>query len=96
MAKEHKRLGDMLLEEQLITAADLQSAIVEQRSSGHLLGATLIRMGFISEIALLRMLERQLHLSLRQITVYSVGTPQFKHVGTVSSVKTRMRIRRSK
>ncbi|MEO5616571.1 MAG: ATPase, T2SS/T4P/T4SS family [Candidatus Eisenbacteria bacterium] len=64
MAKDHKRLGDMLLEEKLISADDLQLAIEDQRKTGHLLGATLIKLGFVTEDSLLRMLQRQLHLPL--------------------------------
>jgi len=68
MAKEHKRLGDMLLEAKLISAADLQLAIEEQRKTGHLLGATLIKLGLVSEEALLKLLQQQLHLPLVDLT----------------------------
>ncbi len=64
MAKEHKRLGDLLLEEKLITADDLAAAVAQQRRTGQLLGATLIQMGFITEDVLLRHLQRQLGLPL--------------------------------
>ena len=45
MPKEHKRLGDLLLEEKLITPEDLSAAVAEQRKTGQLLGATLIQLG---------------------------------------------------
>ena len=62
MAKEHKRLGDLLLAEKLITAEQLDNAVTEQRRSGQLLGATLIQMGLVSETVLLHYLQRQLGL----------------------------------
>jgi len=80
MAKDHKRLGDMLLEENLITAADLQTAIEEQRKSGQLLGATLIALGLISEDALVRLLQRQLHLPLVDLNDLVVDEAVIHHV----------------
>jgi len=64
MAKEHKRLGELLIEAQLITPENLQSAIAEQRRTGQLLGGTLINMGLVTEHALLQQLQRQLGLAL--------------------------------
>ena len=45
MANDHKRLGDLLLEEKLITAEDLSAAVAAQRKNGQLLGATLVQLG---------------------------------------------------
>jgi type IV pilus assembly protein PilB len=64
MPKEHKRLGDLLLEEKLITPEDLSAAVAEQRKTGQLLGATLIQLGVVREEALLQSLQRQLGLPL--------------------------------
>ena len=64
MAKDHKRLGDLLLEGKLITAENLEAAIAEQRRTGQMLGTTLIRMGLISEQELLLQLQRQMNLQL--------------------------------
>ena len=68
MARDHKRLGDLLLEDKLITDADLAAAVTEQQRSGQLLGATLVRMGLVTEDALLRLLQRQLSLPLVDLT----------------------------
>ena len=62
--KDHKRLGEMLIEAKLIRPEDLDRAIVEQRRMGRLLGATLIGMGLISEDQVLQVLQRQLGLPL--------------------------------
>ena len=80
MAKDHKRLGDMLLEEKLITAMELQGAIEEQRKSGQLLGATLIEMGLITEDALVRLLQRQLHLPLVDLNDLVIDEAVIHHV----------------
>jgi type IV pilus assembly protein PilB len=64
MAREHKRLGDLLLEQQVITPDELASAVTEQRKNGQLLGATLVRMGVVTEEIIVRCLQRQLGLAL--------------------------------
>jgi type IV pilus assembly protein PilB len=63
MGKPHKRLGDLLVEANCITPQDLADAIVEQRRTGELLGATLIRMGVLSEQSLTGVLQTQLGLA---------------------------------
>ena len=60
MAKEHKRLGDLLLEEKLITPEQLEKAVVEQRRTGQLLGATLMGLGMVTEEVVVQCLQRQL------------------------------------
>jgi type IV pilus assembly protein PilB len=64
MAKEHKRLGDLLVEAKVISREDLEGAIAEHKRTGQLLGATLIKMGLVSEESLLLQLQRQLNLPL--------------------------------
>jgi len=65
MAREGlKRLGELLLEANLITPADLAEAVDEQRRTGQMLGETLIRLGRLSETALLECLRDQLGLPL--------------------------------
>ena len=64
MAKDHKRLGDLLLEEKLISPEDLSRAVTQQRKSGQLLGATLVQLGLVAETDMLDCLHRQLGLPL--------------------------------
>jgi len=64
MAKDHKRLGDLLIEAKIITPQDLADAIAQQRKTGELLGATLMRMGLVTEDVLMRQLQLQLGLPL--------------------------------
>ena len=64
MAKDHKRLGDLLVEAKLLTLQELADAIAQQKKTGELLGATLMRMGLVTEEALMRQLQLQLGLPL--------------------------------
>src|SRR6185436_3069698 len=64
MSKPHNRLGDMLIEANVITPQDLSDAIQEQRRSGELLGATLVRLGILAETTLMKTLQEQLGLPL--------------------------------
>lgn len=59
-----KRLGDLLVEGQLITEAQLNNALQEQRHLGLKLGATLIQLGYISEDQILTFLSRQLDIKI--------------------------------
>ncbi len=59
-----KRLGDLLVEEQLISEAQLANALKEQRQLGLKLGATLIHLGYISEEQILTFLSRQLDIKI--------------------------------
>jgi len=64
MATPHKRLGEMLIESKMLQQDELEAAIAEQRSSGQMLGAVLIRMGYLREDQLMNLLQRQLGLPL--------------------------------
>lgn len=59
-----KRLGDLLVEEQLISEAQLGNALKEQRNLGLKLGTTLIQLGYISEQQMLTFLSRQLGIEI--------------------------------
>ena len=54
------RLGDLLVQEQIISDDQLQLALQQQRQTGRKLGTPLIDLGFISEVQLLQFLARQL------------------------------------
>jgi len=65
------RLGDLLVEQGLITEAQLQTALGEQKKLGRKLGHTLIELGFIDEEAMLKLLSNQLSLPLIDLVNYS-------------------------
>ncbi|MFC0445915.1 GspE/PulE family protein [Pseudidiomarina halophila] len=56
------RLGDLLVQEDIITESQLQQALDDQRENGRKLGVTLVDLGFISEQELLEFLARQLNI----------------------------------
>ena len=66
-----KRLGDVLIDKELITPAQLQAAISKQRELGKKLGATLVELGFLTHERLAAALAEQLHLPMVQIRAYS-------------------------
>lgn len=58
------RLGDLLVQDGLITEEQLQQALADQRINGRKLGVTLIDLGLITEQALLEFLAKQLNIPL--------------------------------
>src|SRR3989338_5043839 len=54
-----RRLGDLLVAEQLITHEQLQQALVEQKNSNEKLGSILVRLGYLNEDQLIGFLSRQ-------------------------------------
>jgi type IV pilus assembly protein PilB len=62
MASNHRRLGDILLEQGILAPEAIERAIEEQRRTGELLGAVLVRLGLVSEDTLLESLRHQLGL----------------------------------
>ena len=64
MSQQHKRLGDMLIESELITPDQLEMAILQQKRSSQMLGVTLIQMGLVTEPQVLQTLQHQLGLPL--------------------------------
>ncbi|MEZ8329714.1 GspE/PulE family protein [Vibrio splendidus] len=59
-----KRLGDLLVEEGIITEAQVEQALAAQKSTGRKLGDALIELGFLSEQQMLSFLSQQLAIPL--------------------------------
>lgn len=62
------RLGDLLVQESIISEPQLQQALAEQRNSGRKLGRTLIDLNCITEDQLLKFLSQQLNLPFLDIS----------------------------
>ena len=58
------RLGDLLVQDGMISSAQLQTALNDQKQNGRKLGVTLVDLGFIKEHDLLEFLARQLNIPL--------------------------------
>jgi MSHA biogenesis protein MshE len=61
------RLGDLLVQDGMITENQLQQALADQKQNGRKLGVTLIDLGFIDEHDLLEFLARQLNIPLIEL-----------------------------
>ncbi|TFH92125.1 GspE/PulE family protein [Vibrio ouci] len=62
--KLRKRLGDLLVEEGIITEHQVEQALNAQKTTGRKLGAALIELGFLSEHQMLTFLSQQLDIPL--------------------------------
>jgi len=67
------KLGQILLSKELISPEQLASALGEQERWGSRLGMTLVRMGFLDEEVLIRVLASQLRLPVTRIRGKSVN-----------------------
>jgi type IV pilus assembly protein PilB len=56
------RLGDVLLQEGLLTREQLSGALAEQRTSGQRLGYILVKQGLVEEVVVTKALARQLRM----------------------------------
>jgi len=71
--KARPRLGDILLQEGLITEAELKEALEEQRRSGERLGEILVKQGYITSAQLGKALEKQLgipYVDLSEVNIH--------------------------
>jgi MSHA biogenesis protein MshE len=65
------RIGDLLVEHDVITNEQLEIALKEQKKSGRKLGHTLVDLGYVAEDDMLRLLARQLNIELVDLAHYS-------------------------
>ena len=66
--KNKKRLGDILIQEGLITEADLKNALSEQKKDNRKLGETLVDLGYVNELSIAQALQKQLKIDIVQLT----------------------------
>jgi len=62
--RKHVRVGELLLENKLITEEQLKNALAEQKRSGRKLGRVLTDLGYVSEQAVLEVLAKHLQIPL--------------------------------
>lgn len=62
--KLRKRLGDLLVEENIVSEAQIEQALAAQKKTGRKLGGTLIQLGFLTEKQMLTFLSQQLDVPL--------------------------------
>jgi len=66
------RIGDLLVREGVITPAQLQAALAEQKKTGRKLGRVLIDNGYLTDDQLMDILSRQLGIPYVDLTHYNV------------------------
>ena len=73
MARPEKiRLGERLLRQQVITEAQLNDGLAQQKKSGRKLGRVLVESGFVSEDGLSKALARQLDIPFIQLKFFDL------------------------
>lgn len=68
------RLGDLLVQQGIITEEQLMQTLAEQKKSGRKLGFVLVELGYVSEAQLLSFLSQHLNVPLVDIAQYNVMT----------------------
>jgi type IV pilus assembly protein PilB len=74
MAERSKRLGDLLLEANLIDEIQLRVALQEQATTGERLGSALVHLGFIDEAVLAAFLSKQTNLPC--VNIHGLHVPE--------------------
>lgn len=74
MARKKIRIGELLVENQVISEAQLQSALAEQKKSGLKLGRQLIEAGYLDEDRFLEFLSQQLDIPCVDLARYETRT----------------------
>jgi type IV pilus assembly protein PilB len=77
-AAAQDKLGEILLREGLITQEQLRKALQEQKSSGMRLGYTLVKLGFIEETEVSKMLARQYRMPAVDLSRFEVDAKILK------------------
>lgn len=88
------RLGDLLVSKEMITEAQLQHALQEQKLSGRKLGHTLVELGFVEEMALLNLLSDQLNIPFIDLKQYRFDTDLVKTLPETSARRYRVLVLR--
>ena len=82
-----ERIGDLLVREGLITREQLARALEEQRQNGTRVGYNLIKLGFIEENELTKMLARQYKMPAIDLARFEVDPKIAKMIPTELAVK---------
>ena len=73
-------LGELLLAQHLITAEQLDAALIEQKKTGDFLGTVLLRLGYLNEAQLYPVLSKQLGVRYVKIDQLKINAPLLKKV----------------
>ncbi|TAJ92190.1 MAG: type II/IV secretion system protein [Gammaproteobacteria bacterium] len=70
MIRKKIRIGDLLVEQKLISQAQLEDALADQKKTGRKLGRILIEHGYVAENLILEVLSRQLNIPFVDLLHY--------------------------
>jgi type IV pilus assembly protein PilB len=82
-----ERLGDLLIRDGLITREQLQQALTDQKGTGNRLGYTLVKLGFVEETEITKMLARQYRMPAVDLSRFEVDERIVKLVPAEVAVK---------
>ena len=77
-----KKLGEILVNEGLITNEQIQEGLSEQQKSGGLLGENLIKLGYVTELDIAAAMSTQFNLPYIDATRYTISKEAFGLVPT--------------
>ena len=75
-----KKLGEILVNEGLITNEQIQEGLSEQQKSGGLLGENLIKLGYVTELDIAAAMSTQFNLPYIDATRYTISKEAFSLV----------------
>jgi type IV pilus assembly protein PilB len=81
------KLGDILVRDGLITADQLKRALAEQKNSGGRLGYTLVKLGFVEETEITKMLARQYRMPAVDLSRFEVDPKILKLISADIAAK---------
>ncbi len=82
-----ERLGDLLLKEGLITKEQLEKALAEQKQSGTRVGYNLVKLGFVPELEITKVLARQHKMPAVDLSKFEVDPKIVKLIPADVAVK---------
>lgn len=71
--RSKKRVGEILIEDGVLTQANLEEALIQQKKEGGIIGQILIRLGYVTEENLVAALSKQLNIPYLPIPNYSIN-----------------------
>jgi type IV pilus assembly protein PilB len=71
-AASHERIGEILIREGLISREQLDKALLEQRQSGTRVGYNLVKLGYLHELELTKVLARQFKMQAVDLSKFEV------------------------
>jgi MSHA biogenesis protein MshE len=84
------RIGDLLVEKNIITQSQLQHALQEQKLTGRKLGATLVELGYVDENLLLNLLSAQLKIPFVELKQFRFNAELIKTLPETSARRYRV------